>query len=103
MAKCNIQTLLNSAACFLALSTGEQEIVELQLLCEILALAEGGIDGGGGYQQVYCSDDTSPIVGGITPDDTAISAIWYQRPSAGTGSNVWLWDTVAGAWSQFSV
>lgn len=36
MAECNVQSLLNSSACFGCLSPGEWDILELQLLCEIL-------------------------------------------------------------------
>jgi len=53
MATCNYQSLLNNAACFNCLSPGEQDILELQLLCEILNA--GGTGGGG---------NTSGIQGG---------------------------------------
>lgn len=36
--ECDIQALLDDAACFNSLSDGELEIVQLQLLCEILSL-----------------------------------------------------------------
>ena len=48
MATCNVQTLLANAACFECLSPGMWEIIELQLLCEILAVGGGGGGGGGG-------------------------------------------------------
>jgi hypothetical protein len=44
MATCNINTLLESGKCFSCLTTGEMDIIELQLLCEILSagLSSGG-------------------------------------------------------------
>ncbi len=49
MALCDVQTLMNSAACFACLPPGTQQIIELQLLCEILNA--GG--GSGGNPQVF--------------------------------------------------
>lgn len=46
MATCNVEALLESGKCFACLSKGQQEIIELQLLCEILG-AGGGVGGGG--------------------------------------------------------
>jgi hypothetical protein len=45
MATCNINSLLDAGKCFACLTPGEMDIIELQLLCEILAVA--GSSGGG--------------------------------------------------------
>jgi len=52
MATCDTSTLLADAACFVCLPQGIQQILELQLLCELLQAAGGG---GLGFQQVYQS------------------------------------------------
>lgn len=41
MAECNIQTLLTAANCFATLTAGQQQWVQLQLLCDI----EDAVDG----------------------------------------------------------
>ena len=42
MANCDVQTLLNNAACFACLPPGTLSVVELQLLCEILNSTPAG-------------------------------------------------------------
>ena len=38
MAQCNVQSLMDEAACFACLPAGLQQAIELSLLCEILAI-----------------------------------------------------------------
>lgn len=49
MAQCDVNSLFANAKCFACLSPGEWQILELQLLCEILAVSGAG----GSTQQVY--------------------------------------------------
>ncbi len=86
MAACNINSLLESGKCFACLTPGELEIIELQLLCEILAASSGGLGGGG----VVCGN-----YGGNQPTFT---------PSSGCGnaidtSNGQVWWYYSGAWN----
>lgn len=61
MAECDIQTLLDDAACFAAVPQGTRDILELQLLCEISE--GGGGEGGGGITRGSGSPE-GVIVGG---------------------------------------
>lgn len=72
----------------------------------VLAAVIGGESGPEAVQlafmkQIYSTVDADPTA--ITPDDPTIAALWYQDPSVGTGTNVWIWGIVSQAWAQFSV
>lgn len=92
MATCNVQTLLDSAACFDCLSPGLKRALELQLLCEILSAGGGGGTGtvtsvsvatANGVSGSVATATTTPAItltlNAITPTSVALAG------SAGAG------------------
>ena len=90
MALCNVQTLLDDAACFACLSPGVQQILELQLLCEILQVVNVP-----SCTQVF-SGNGDPT-GVVFP--TCDTAFYIQKDSDPQGI---IWPYYNGAWQSTS-
>ena len=84
MASCNIETLLNDGRCFCGVTRVPSEIAELQLLCEINAVA-----GGGSGATCIIGGVGAPV--GVPPCNFSI---YIQQPGPNFG--LWLGDTVTG-------
>jgi hypothetical protein len=52
--------------------------------------------------QIISTADLNPNTAGIIPAAPTAGAIWYQIPSAGTGTNQWTWDINLTVWRQTS-
>lgn len=83
MATCDPSELLAAGKCFACLTPAQMDAIELQLLCEILAV--GGVVGGaplagdfGGAEPPF-----TPATEGVHSVDTSTGQIW------------WFWD---GTW-----
>jgi len=88
MATCDVQTLLDDAACFTCLSPGVLQILEVALLCQIFNSA-----GGGGLSGKEIFSGNGDPNGVITP--TVADGLYYQRDSV-PPNQVWIWQD--GAW-----
>jgi len=84
MAQCNVNDLMRDASCFTCLSPGIWQVLELQLLCNILAA--GG--GGAGSIQVYEGRDPA------LPDDPTKAALSYPTG----GGSLTQWDVPSQTW-----
>lgn len=93
------QSLLSSVNVRCYNSYGSFPLLELALL-QIIANNIGTSGGGGGGALTGAS--ANPNTGGVVPSNTSAGAIYYQVPSDGSGTNVWIWDIVTQAWRQFS-
>lgn len=89
MATCNVQALMDQAACFACLPAGIQQAIELQLLCEILNSAGGG--GLNGKEIFSGNGDPTGVVFPAVSD-----ALYYQKDSVPPGV---IWEYHDGAWS----
>lgn len=89
MAQCNVDALIADAACFACQPLGIQQLLELQLLCEILNSA-----GGGGLNGKEIFSGNGDPNGVITPGVT--DAIYRQLDSLPAGL-IWTWQG-AGPW-----
>lgn len=87
VAECDIQTLLDDAACFAAVPQGTRDILELQLLCEI---STGGGGGVGGSITRGTGDPNGVITGGTGAGeflgyiDTSDCTFWKFTGTPGT-------------------
>lgn len=87
MAECDIQTLLDDAACFAAVPQGTRDILELQLLCEISTDGGGGV---GGAITRGVGDPNGVVTGGTGAGeflgyiDTATCEFWKFTGTPGT-------------------
>ena len=87
MPTCDIQDLLDRANCFSCLTRGQLDMIQLQLVCEILANGGGGSGTGG----VYCGLDGDKAA--TAPTQTC--AIYYATDT----KNLYYWDDVLAIWS----
>jgi len=80
MAQCNIQTLLNNAACFANLPPGMWDVIELQLLCEILNAGGGGGSGAPDYI-AYAGPPTvaPPSLQNIVVDSNGVQWMYFNN------------------------
>lgn len=85
VATCDVQSLMNEAACFDCLDLRQLSVLQTQLLCEILQA------GGAGGQSCIVCGDTDPVA-----DPNCTCALGYNRS---TGS-FWYWDDSLGQWVQ---
>jgi hypothetical protein len=83
MADCSPQSLLSDASCFGCYTVGDQQMVRLQLLCEILQAG-----GGSGSSCIVCGD-ANPVA-----DPNCDCAYGYNRL---TGAE-FVWDDPNGIW-----
>ena len=92
MANCDVQTLLNNAACFACLPPGTLSIVELQLLCEILN-SSGGTGSG-----------TGTLAGTVTPNGNITGAATGQFYVDTANQTIWVFTGTVGTnmgWVQY--
>lgn len=85
MARCDVQALLTEASCFECLPPGLWAVLELQLLCEIVAA--GGGSGSGGTVGVVNPEGVVTADPGASYYNTANSSFWIK--SSGTGNTGW--------------
>jgi len=88
-AQCDVQTLLDDAACFTCLSPGVLQILEVALLCQIFNSAGGG---GLSGKEIF-SGNGSPV-GVVTP--SVDDALFRQLDSVPAGL-IWTWKA-PGPW-----
>lgn len=87
MATCDVNSLFANAQCFACLSPGEWQILELQLLCEILAAGGGGGGGGASGEVLFGHYGGNPPPS--PPANPASAAVNYDLDSPFT---LWKWD-----------
>ncbi len=86
MAACDVNSLARDASCFACQPPGVWPILELQLLCNILAAGGGG--SGSALQQVYIGRDPA------LPDDPTKPALSF--PSG--GGTITQFDVLSQTW-----
>lgn len=87
---CDPQTLLAQAACFQCVPAGQRELLELALLCNIMA---GGGTGGGGGNAGASQDIVDPVA---APANPAITS-FYVNTAIGS---LWYWKIIGQVWVQ---
>jgi len=86
---CDVETLLAEASCFQCLPAGQQQLIELSLLCQIAT--NGG--GGGGGSDFNSDGVIDPVAAPTDPTKTNL----YTNTAAGT---LWIWPAGGAAWQQ---
>lgn len=86
MATCNVQSLLDDASCFECLPPGLWAVLELQLLCEILAA--GGGSGTSGLVGIVDPEGSETAEPGATYFNTANATFWVK--GSGSGNTGWV-------------
>ncbi len=92
-ATCDLQDLLGQAQCFQCLPAGQQQLIELVLLCNIMT---GGSTGGGsgGISSGVLDPTTAPTNPNI--DNFYVNTANLPAPS------LWFWAAGGAAWTQMT-